>query len=427
MAVDPESVATVDGSRRTGSTQTGGTVQPLAGGYCFAALPPTVERLLLGIDRGDALPRAALGDAPTHVDRVVLVLLDAFGWRFFARYADYHRLLRRMLAEGTVAKLTTQFPSTTAAHVTTLHTGRPVADHGMYEWNIYEPSIDALVTPLMFSFAGDGERDTLRPAGADPRVIYPTDTLYRRLATGGVRSIVFHPASFAPSTYDGVVVDGATLYPYESLTDALSTLGAALADQAVPTYAYVYIDTVDATGHQYGPSSEAFHSEVVRCLDAINDALASLPRGTLLLLAADHGQVDVDPARARFVNELWPEIGMHLRRDRGGRPLAPAGSARDLFLHTAPGEHGHVVERLRTLLGDLADVHATADLVAEGLFAGAPGPRLRARLGDVCVLPAAGETVWWRERGRFGMRFRGHHGGLTPEEAHTVVASLVVD
>jgi len=79
------------------------------------------------------------------------------------------------------------------------------------------------------------------------------------------------------------------------------------------------------------------------------------------------------------------------------------------------------------LLGEHADVHATADLVAEGLFAGPPGPRLAARIGDVCVLPADGETVWWRERGRFGMRFRGHHGGLTPEEAHTVVASLVVD
>jgi hypothetical protein len=426
MPVDAASVASVDGSRRVAPTRTGGTVRPLSDGYCFAALPATVERLLLGRGEG-GLPRPALGDAPDRVDRVVLVLLDAFGWRFFERYANRHRLLRRMLADGTVAKLTTQFPSTTAAHVTTMHTGRPVIEHGMYEWNIYEPTIDALVTPLMFSFAGDSDRDTLHPAGADPRAIYPMGTLYRRLAAGGVRSLVFHPASFAPSTYDGVLVDGATLHPYGSLTEAFSTLGAVLTAGTAPTYAYVYIDTVDATGHQHGPSSEAFDAEAVRCLDAIDAALGTLPAGTLVMLAADHGQVDVDPARTRFVNELWPEIGMYLRRDGRGRPLAPAGSARDLFLHTAPGEHGHVVERLRALLGDHADVHATADLVAEGLFAGSPGPRLRARIGDVCVLPAEGETVWWRERGRFGMRFRGHHGGLTPEEAHTVVASLVVD
>jgi len=424
MGLDPASVAAVDGSRRDASDAArGGSVLPLAHGYAFAEIPPTVERLLAGGDGG--LPPAALGDAPDRVERVVLVFLDAFGWRFFTRHADGHPLLRRFLEHGAVAKLTTQFPSTTAAHVTTMHTGRRVAEHGVYEWNMYDPSVGSLVTPLMFSFAGDGERDTLRAANADPRAMYPTATLYRRLADRGVRCVACHPASFAPSTYDGVLLDGAALHPYETLDDAFATVAAGLRAGG-PTYAYVYIDTVDATGHQFGPTSPEFDAEVTRCLDAIEAATRSLPAGTLVLLAADHGQIDVDPARTRFVNELWPGIDAHLRRDPRGRPLAPAGSARDLFLHTAPGSQAHVMDRLRTLLGADAEVHATADLVAEGLFAGDPGPRLQARIGDVCVLPAPGETVWWRERGRFGMRFLGHHGGLTPEEAHTLVASLVV-
>jgi hypothetical protein len=421
MGLDAASVAAVDGSRRGN-----GTVRPLAEGYTFTALPGTVERLLLGHAHG-GLPRAALGDAPDRVERVVLVLLDAFGWRFFDRHADAHPLLRRFLADGTVAKLTSQFPSTTTAHVTTLHTGRSVAEHGLYEWNLYDPTLHALVTPLLFAFAGDGRRDTLRLVRADPRAIYPGDTVYRRLAGQGVRSIAFQPASFAPSTYDGVLLDGADLHPYENLDDAFGTLARSLTAAPGPAYAYVYIDTVDATGHHRGPSSAAFDAEATRCLDAIDRAVATLPAGTLLLLAADHGQVDVDPARTRFVNELWPGIRRHLRYDRRARPLAPAGSARDLFLHTTPDARDHVIDVLRDMLGDLAEVHATADLVAEGLFGPEPpGPRLRERLGDVCVLPAPGETVWWRERGRFDMRFRGHHGGLTPDEAHTLVASLVV-
>ncbi|MEA2385785.1 MAG: hypothetical protein QOH72_5756 [Solirubrobacteraceae bacterium] len=422
MPLDAASVAAVDGARRDPSAGFG--IRPLRDGYTFAALPGTVERLLLG--RGGGLPPAALGDAPARVERVVLVLLDAFGWRFFARYADTHPLLRRFLAEGTVAKLTSQFPATTTAHVTTLHTGRPVAEHGLYEWNIYEPSLDALVIPLLFSFAGDGERDTLRGEGVDARTLYPTETLYRRLSADGVRCVAFHPASFAPSTYDGVLLAGADVRPYETLDGAFSDLAAALAGPAGPVYAYVYVDTLDTVGHRDGPSSDAFDAEAARCLDAIEAGLTALPAGTLLLLAADHGQVDVDPARTRFVNELWPRIGTHLRRDRRGRPLAPAGSARDLFLHTAPGAQGHVVGRLRELVGEIAEVHTTADLVAEGVFPEPPGPRLRERLADVCVLAAPGETVWWRERGRFDMRFRGHHGGLAPDEAHTLVASLVV-
>jgi hypothetical protein len=421
MPIDPASVAAVDGARGAD-----GRVVPLATGYTFAALPATIERLLVGQSEG-GLPPAALGDVPERVERVVLVLLDAFGWRFFTRYAEGHPLLSRFLAEGTVAKLTSQFPSTTVAHVTTLHTGRPVTDHGLYEWNLYEPTIDALITPLMFSFAGDGRRDTLRVIRADPRAMFPTSTIYQRLSAAGVRSIAYQPASFAPSTYDGVLVDGAEMRPYPSVDHAFAQLTHDLAAVRAPVYAYVYVDAVDAIGHQQGPSSRAFDVEVRRCLDAMERSLDTLPAGTLVLLAADHGQVDVDPARTRFVNELWPEIRHHLRHDRRGRPVAPAGSARDLALHTMPGARDHVIEGLRDLLGDVAEVHATDDLVAEGVFPAPPGPRLRERVGDVWVLPAAGETVWWRERGRFGMRFRGHHGGLTPEEAHTLVASLVVE
>jgi hypothetical protein len=420
--LDSASVRAVDAARRRP-----GSVRPLASGYTFAALPATIERLLGGEQVDGGLPAAALGALGRRVEGVVLVLLDGFGWSFFVRHADHHPLLRRMLAEGSVAKLTTQFPSTTAAHITTLHTGCPVAEHGIYEWNILDPGLDAIVTPMLFSYAGDGVRDTLRRVGVAPAALYPTDrTLYRRLADRGVTSLAFQPASFAPSTYDGVLLDGATLHPYDTLQDGLAALGRALRTQPGPTYAYVYIDSLDAVGHQHGPSSPAFASEADRCLDAIEAAIGALPPGMLVLLAADHGQIDVDPARTLYVNELWPDLDRHLRRGVDGRPLAPAGSARDLFLHTIPGAREVVVAGLRALLGDRAEVRATDELVAEGLFGPRVGRRLAERIGDVCVLPGPGETVWWRQPQRFEMRFRGHHGGLTPEEAETFIGALRV-
>ena len=84
-----------------------------------------------------------------------------------------------------------------------------------------------------------------------------------------------------------------------------------------------------------------------------------------------------------------------------------------------------MVGGLERLLGERATVHRVADIVAAGWLgtvgaapARAAGRRLR---------PAGlGETVWWRERHRFDMRFRGHHGGLSEDEARTQVAALVV-
>jgi hypothetical protein len=392
-------------------------VVPRHDGGGFAALPATVARLL-GVGDGGV----ALDGLPARAQHVVLVLLDAFGWRFFTRHGD-HPLLRRFDA---VVPLTTQFPSTTTAHVTTLHSGVALGEHGLYEWNVYEPSLDALVTPMLFCFAGDGARDTLLRAGADPAALLSAgSTLYERLAHAGVASHVFGPATFTPSTYDGVFARGADVHPVADLPVALAELAATLRATPGPAYAYLYWDEVDAIGHEHGPSSPQFAAVSERCLDALDTGLRALPEGTVVLLAADHGQVDVDPATTVYVNEAWPPIVDLLARGSKGRLLAPAGSARDLFLHCRPGAVDEVIDGLARLLAERATVHRVADLVAAG-WLGAVGEHLRARLADVCVLPGPGETVWWRERHRFDMHFRGHHGGLSEEEARTQVAALVV-
>jgi hypothetical protein len=391
-------------------------IVPRHDGGGFAALPETVARLF-GVGEGGV----ALDGLPARADRVLLVLLDAFGWRFFVRHGD-HPLLARMQA---VTPLTTMFPATTSAHITTLHTAAGVGEHGLYEWNVYDPSLDAIVTPLLFSFAGDGARDTLLRAGADPQAVLPSmPTLYERLSAAGVACGAFEPAAFAPSTYDTVLTRGARVHPIADLAAGLSEVAAVLRAGG-PTYAYLYWDELDAVGHVHGPSSPEFAATAVRCLDALDAGLAALPPGTVVLLAADHGQVDVDPATTIFVNEAWPELPALLARGRGDRVLAPAGSARDLFLHCRPDTVDDVVAGLRRIVGERATVHRVQDIVAAGWF-GEVGDRLRARLADVCVLPGPGETVWWRERGRFDMGFRGHHGALSEDEARTQVAALVV-
>ena len=73
-------------------------------------------------------------------ERVAVVLLDAFGWKFLQRHAD-HPFLKRLEIEPVAS----QFPSTTTAHLTTLYTGLPVARHGLYEWQVYEPAVDGIV------------------------------------------------------------------------------------------------------------------------------------------------------------------------------------------------------------------------------------------------------------------------------------------
>jgi hypothetical protein len=71
-----------------------------------------------------------------------------------------------------------------------------------------------------------------------------------------------------------------------------------------------------------------------------------------------------------------------------------------------------------------AEVLQVAELEAQGLF-GEVGPRLRARLADVCVLPAPDRMAWLRSHAGVEQRFRGHHGGLDPAECETWLGVMV--
>jgi predicted AlkP superfamily pyrophosphatase or phosphodiesterase len=310
-------------------------------------------------------------------ERVALILLDAFGMKFVERHAS-HPLLKRLEIEP----LASQFPSTTTAHLTTLYTGLPVTEHGLYEWKCFEPLLEDVIVPLRFvRWNGDA-------LDIDPRDVVPSPSLFEQLA---VPCTVLQPAHlFPPSKYSSVAQAGAKVVPFDDVGEGVAQLGA-------PGFSYLYWDAIDAAGHVHGPSSPEFDAAALHALDAIE---ASLPKDTLLLITADHGQIDVE--HLDFLDDLWPEL--RLRHP-------PAGSARDCFLHVDEPER--VRDELATRLGDRAEVRLARDLFDT------IGPRLEQRIGDVCVLPAPGRMAWLREFPSHERRFRGHHGGLTAAESQT--------
>ena len=380
--------------------------RPEQGTRCFDQLPATVERLLTGARNGPVLDEPFLRE---RFERVALVYFDAFGWTFLERHAD-HPVVERARADGLLTQLTAQFPSTTTAQVTTVHSGLPVAEHGLYEWHVYEPTLDRLITPLLFSFAGDGIRGTLL-GQIDPDALFPTDSVYARLADAGVRSTVVLPASIAGSAPNVGLLRMADVVPFETAQGALAAASRALDEDTA--YAHVYLDALDSLMHGVGTDDPAVGFVTRSVLDDLHRA--TFPPGTLVLLTADHGMSPVDPDRTVYVNELWPGLAERLETGADGKPLAPAGSCRDLFLHVREEHVDEVCAALSERLDGVADVVAVDELVAEGIFT-EPSPRLRERLANVVVLPRYGEAVYWHEPGRFAQQLHGQHGGLSPQE-----------
>ena len=398
--------------------------KPLYDSYCFSRIPATILRLLTGKDIG-GLPKDV--DSGEIYDTVILFFLDGFGWRFFEKYADSYPFLQRFLKQGIASKITSQFPSTTAPHVTCLNTNLPVGQSGVYEWFYYEPKVDAMIAPLMFSFAGDKKIGSLKNVPLAPEEIFPTRTFYQQLKEEGIVSYVMQHEHISHSAYSTVLGRGAEHVPFSSLEEGFTHLQGLYEQAHSKSYFCFYFGDVDGEGHHHGIDSEEFAAAVDHSLRACEAFLSALkPKNkTAFIMIADHGMSVVDPKETLYLNKKLPEVLPLLKKNKKGKILAPAGSCRDFFLHVQEEKLDEAKALIEKWVEGKAIVYKTSDLIDQGFFGSAPCSKLfLSRVGNLVILPFEGNAVWWLEKGRFSQHFFGAHGGLSRSEMETIFLFL---
>ncbi len=363
-------------------------------------------------------------------DAVVLFFVDAFGWRFFEKFQD-ETFIRRIAKHGKIEKLTSQFPSTTAAHLTTMHTGLTVGQSGVYEWFYYEPLLDRVIAPLLFSFAGARERDTLKSTGVDPAAVYPKGTFYPDLKNMGVESFNFGIRDYMPSTFSNTVMQGSETQGFKTLSEAFVNLGRLLEKQSQPTYIQLYFDKIDALAHEYGPGAPQTEAEIETFLLMMEHYFVRTFMGKkriLFLMTADHGMSEVDPKTTTYLNTdpRFAVFERFVKKNRAGRLLIPAGSPRDMFLYIKDEMLDEAKAFLEKRLEGKADVVKTEALISDGYFGAEISQRFRDRVGNLVLLSYPTESVWWYEKDKYEQNFYGHHGGLTPQEMETILYSYEI-
>lgn len=153
----------------------------------------------------------------------------------------------------------------------------------------------------------------------------------------------------------------------------------------------------------FGPHYDA---ELIAVDRLVGDLLEGLPAGAALAVTADHGQVDVGSRAAVIDARLMEEAVM------------VSGEGRFRWLHARPGEAGsqdHLAALAGEVYGDEAWVVTTDQMEAADWFGGPLRPDVRARLGDVALIPF--EPVAYLDPADGGdARLVCRHGSLTPEE-----------
>ena len=220
---------------------------------------------------------------------VVLMVIDGMGDAFLERVASGGAMHSRR-----VRRLTSVFPSTTAAAITTFLTGEAPQQHGLTGWFMYFRELAGVFAILPGKPRCGGA--SFSRSGIPSRLVFESGSVFAGIAR---RSIVVTPRRIAQSDYNLAHMGPADIRTYDSLDEFFLTVAMAVREQDDrPKFIYAYWPDLDSLGHETGIGSIECASHLAQ-LDERFGCLCRRLAGsdTWIAVTADHGMIDVDDRR----------------------------------------------------------------------------------------------------------------------------------
>ncbi len=389
----------------------GGSIVNLPAALCRVLGVPPIGAPALD----EAIFTALSPDSQNGVRQIVMILMDALSLQRLRRWMSDGTvpLWGQLAADGALMPLTSIVPSTTSAALTTLWTGRSAAEHGVlgYELWLKEYGVVAnMINQGAFTFKGDA--GGLQRAGFRPDEFLQFPRLGRHLASHGVSCYGFQRHAIVRSGLSQMLMDGVERCGFATPADLWVGVRERLESGTDERqYIWVYWDAIDTISHEHGPDSERAAAEFAQFSFAFErNFLARLSgavrRGTLLLLAADHGQITTRPD-PHYDLRNHPNLTRRLH-------ILPTGENRLMYLYIRPGQVEAVREYFDRTWPNQFSLLEPAYAAHAGLFGpGEPHPRLADRYGDLLAVARQDAYLWWAP---FDNPSVGRHGGLSPDE-----------
>ena len=326
-----------------------------------------------------------LADEVVDATSVVLLVLDGLGWEQLI--ARPH--LTPTLTSMTGRSITTVAPSTTAAALTSITTGTTPGEHGIVGYRI---DVNAEILNVL----------SWRTSSGDARSRIVPEDFQTVPAFLGQRPVVVQNASFEHTGFSRAHLAGTRKRGWLTMP----TLGVEVR-QAVARgepFVYAYYDGIDKVAHEFG-FGEHYDTELAACDRMVGDLLLALPRGTAVVVTADHGLVDCTNG------ELRMDPGVLALTDR------TSGEGRFRWLHADLGAAHDLLAAAQEAHGDRAWVRSIEQILDEEWFGPTVTACARQRLGDVALVAQDHWTFIDRTEGK-QKSLIGRHGSLTAAEMY---------
>ncbi len=311
-----------------------------------------------------------------EVQNVVLWVIDGLGDQYLGEQAWTE------LARDRVRGMTSVFPPTTSAALTSLATGHPPRRHGVTGWFMYVHELGAVTAWLPFGpRVGRGQWARMAP---ESHALLEREAIWDRFKA---EVHVVQPSWLVDTPYS-LATTGyrARRHGYQGLDGLANTLLGITSGEPGQRrrFIYAYWPHLDSLSHDqgvYSAETEAHLESIDSTWQALKAGLAGT--GTTLLATADHGLVDTAEQRTIYLAD-HAELA-----DMLALPLC--GEPRAAYCYLRPGTEADFQAYVSEHLGDVCAAYRAETLLEAGWYGPPPEhERLRRRIGDWVLLPAEG-------------------------------------
>jgi len=339
---------------------------------------------LYGPGGGEGAP-SWLPDPVAGASQIVLLVVDGLG--FEQLQARWH--LAPVLQEGVGGPVTSVAPSTTACALTSLATGQPPSAHGVVGYRISQGN--QIMNVLQWTVGGVDARTTLPPPVFQPCPTFPGSPTTVPVVTR---------YDFGPTGFTAAHLGEVDLHQWHTQAGLLTGVRSLL--QAGSRFVYAYYEGIDKVAHAHGLGEH--YEDELRAVDRlVGDLRSALPPGAVLVVTADHGQVEVGNSVEVLGGELMDAITLL------------SGEGRFRWLHAKPGATADVAAAAGEIYADVAWVWTKERIVSEGWLGGVPSTDVLGRMGDVVLAPFT-PTAFMDPSDTGELRLLARHGSLTSAE-----------
>lgn len=310
---------------------------------------------------------------------VVVMVLDGMGVYNMRRALDESSFFMSHLK----AEISSVLPSTTTAATTTLQSGLSPAEHGWLGWSLYFPEVGDNVN-IFPNTNSCGEK------AADynlARTFMPYKNVVDLLREQGM---------------DAHSVSAYGTDPIESVEEMMERV-LEICEQEGESYIYAYWAEPDHTMHETGVDSEETINWI-KSLDEMVESLCGELSDTLLVVTADHGQVNID-SQLILAHPGLVETLEHM----------PSVEPRCTAFAVKEGMEKQFEEEFHRAYGEDFLLFSKEEVLEKKLFGpGTANPRFEGFIGDYLAVSVSPKTLFdTPEKCRL---FVGSHAGMTRDE-----------